>query len=150
MLPDRRAGLLLSGTALLLFAALGGSVVLPSTDPALARTSESRRSLSAEAERGMRVYRSEGCAYCHTQVVRPVGADSKLGSPLAGGDYRGAGTVMLGTERAAPDLTHFASRAGDDESIRRILASDRSSMPSYAYLSRAQRDALIAYLRSLK
>ena len=42
---------------------------------------------SAAAQRGRDVYVSEGCAYCHTQSVRPLAQDHVYGRPSTAGDY---------------------------------------------------------------
>src|SRR5664279_6539845 len=45
------------------------------------------RALTGEEERGLAVYIAEGCSYCHTQQVRPLGLDKPFGRPSAPGDY---------------------------------------------------------------
>src|SRR3989442_435665 len=92
--PDRRGGIVIAASVLLLFIALAVSVMLPSTDPLLTKTSEPR-TYSARAMRGMAVYRSQGCWYCHTQMARPVGADAQVGPALAPGDYAKDRPAML-------------------------------------------------------
>ena len=69
------------------------------------------------ARQGADIYRSLGCAECHTQQVRPAGE----GSDLARGfglrrsvarDYVFDGTVQLGATRIGPDLANYGERLG--------------------------------------
>ena len=137
---DRRIGLLLAGVILLTFVALGASVALPATDPSLdAKPVE----LSREEARGMDVYRSEGCWYCHTQHVRETGTDAELGEPLGAEAYVGLSPSMLGLERVGGDLTHL--RPTGSEALIETL-EDHGKGPSYAYLSNDDLKALAAYL----
>lgn len=73
-----------------------------------------------ETERtGMEIYVSEGCAYCHTQQVRPLAQDTfRYGRASAPGDYARLGPrgiwrqtpSILGTERTGPDLSNIGER----------------------------------------
>lgn len=63
------------------------------------------------AKYGAEVYQTSGCAYCHTQQVRPV----ELGSDIARGwgkrhtvarDYIYERPVLLGFQRLGPDLSN--------------------------------------------
>lgn len=137
---DRRVGLLLAGVVLLTFVALGASVALPATDPSL---ETEPRELSADAARGMEVYRSEGCWYCHTQYVRQTASDAELGEPLGAEAYGDQSPAMLGTERIGGDLTYPEARQA--EALVEAL-EDHGKGYSYAYLSEEDLDALAAYL----
>ncbi len=152
---DRRVGLLLGGVILLLFVALGASVALPASDPLVRDEGEDARAYGELEERGARIYQAEGCWYCHTQQVRRTPADAGLGEPLSPGDYVNDQPAMLGVERLGPDLTHVGGRYEDTEALIRILRDPRgdgrrSSMPSYAFLSSGDLEALSAYLLSLR
>lgn len=153
MLPERRAGLLLAAVTVLLFGAVAGAIVLPAADPRLDARSDQRRTFDEREARGMAIFRSEGCWYCHTQQVRDVATDRGLGAPLLPGDYSSSGPGMLGAERVGPDLTHVGSRySGDD--LRTLLRAPRagrrrSSMPAYRHLSSRELDDLTAYLLAL-
>jgi cbb3-type cytochrome oxidase cytochrome c subunit len=148
---DRRLGLLLGGILLASFVALGSSVALPSADPDLQGEAKEMSRLEV---RGMKVYRNEGCWYCHTQYLRSSSADAKLGDPLDPAAYAGASPVMLGHERIGPDLTQGLSFK-DEQSLIDYLsdpggAAYRTSMPSYRYLGEDDLRALAAYLLSLR
>src|SRR6185312_15040510 len=57
-------------------------IVLSSTPP----TAGLQPPTPAQA-RGREIYVSEGCAYCHTQQVRPLQQDLVFGRPSVAGDY---------------------------------------------------------------
>lgn len=99
---------------------------------------------------GRAVYRQEGCAYCHTQQVRPIVTDVGLGAVSVPGDYAKETPVLIGVQRYGPDLTYFHERADAEAAESRLqLPRDTrtwSIMPDYDYLSAADRAALVAYL----
>ncbi|VVM04486.1 cytochrome c oxidase cbb3-type subunit II [Methylacidimicrobium cyclopophantes] len=93
---------------------------------------------------GAEVYAANGCASCHTQVVRPA----NLGSDIARGwgarrtvpsDYLEDHIVPLGVLRLGPDLADVGERRSDVRWYYRLLYDPRaiypgSVMPSYRYL----------------
>jgi cytochrome c oxidase cbb3-type subunit 2 len=100
------------------------------------------------AHQGAEIYRANGCAACHTEMVRPL----DLGSDLHRGwgarrslaeDYLFEQPVMLGTQRVGPDLANFG-RLADTNGIflGRIflrlydprLITPGSVMPPYRFL----------------
>lgn len=153
---DRRLGLLWGGVVLLVLATVAVTVLLPAVDPELGETSEHARAFGDLEERGMAVYRAEGCWYCHTQQVRDgAPADALYGEPLAPGDYAAQDPAMLGEVRVGPDLTHVGSRYDNAGELIALLTDPRaegrrSTMPSYGYLSTDDLEALAAYLLALK
>lgn len=68
-------------------------------------------------EYGNRVYASEGCFHCHSQMVRttdvsvdPYRYESELGSPVRESrpeDYLGENYAFLGVQRIGPDLANI-------------------------------------------
>ena len=74
--------------------------------------------LTERQRRGLKVYTDEGCAYCHTQQVRPLKMDHRLGRPSVGGDYARLDRLgfwrqtpaVLGSERTGPDLSNIGER----------------------------------------
>lgn len=128
---------------------------------------------------GRDVYASEGCAYCHTQVVRPTYAGPDMWRPGWGGredeglaretrpqDYETEPVSLLGYQRIGPDLSNVGSRITTREEMHKHLyepkSIDRDSgMPAYKYLYRdspfgkgyvptEKAEALVDYLLSLK
>ena len=148
---DRRVGLLLAGVVLLSFVSIATTIALPASDESL--TAEPRE-LSAQQNHGMRVFKAEGCWYCHTTYVRETAADEALGEPLDPKEYAGMQPSMLGVERDGPDLTYVHTRFANPADLVAYLdgSSDkrRTSMPIYAYLSDDDLEALAAYLLSRK
>jgi len=94
--------------------------------------------LSDAAQRGREVYVGEGCAYCHTQQVRPLAQDRAFGRPSTAGDYAYATPELLGSERNGPDLSNIGARQPSDvwQEIHlyepRALVSE-SIMPAYKW-----------------
>jgi cytochrome c oxidase cbb3-type subunit 2 len=104
---------------------------------------------SAQATRGLSVYVSEGCPYCHTQQVRPLAIDAVWGRPTQPADYASlkplawyAGTPgVLGSQRTGPDLSDVGRRqASPDWQLMHLfnprLVSPSSVMPALPWLFR--------------
>jgi len=109
---------------------------------------------SGAAHAGEHVYAADGCAYCHTQQVRPAssGADLVRGWGTAKDedgkdvtrrsyprDYIWQGQVFLGNSRNGADLSNVAQRFPDAAGLYRYLydpfvVSGHSSMPAYRFL----------------
>ncbi|MCB1230423.1 MAG: cbb3-type cytochrome c oxidase subunit II [Verrucomicrobiae bacterium] len=77
-----------------------------------------------ESDYGAELYGREGCAYCHTQVIRPtyagpdmwrVGWGGREGEAreTRPGDYAGEGYAYLGYQRIGPDLSNVGTRIAD-------------------------------------
>ncbi|HOW46752.1 MAG TPA: cbb3-type cytochrome c oxidase subunit II [Rubrivivax sp.] len=63
---------------------------------------------------GRAVFASNGCAYCHTQQVRPLAEDQVFGRPSAPGDFAYRTPTLAGSQRTGPDLTNVGvSKASD-------------------------------------
>jgi cytochrome c oxidase cbb3-type subunit 2 len=98
---------------------------------------------SGDAHQGAEVYRANGCAACHTQMVRP----QALGSDISHGwgarrsvaeDYLFDQPVLLGSQRVGPDLANYGRRS-DVNGILMRLYDPRSLvpgsvMPAYRFL----------------
>ena len=105
---------------------------------------------AAAATTGRDIYIQEGCAYCHTQQVRPIVTDVGLGPVSVLGDYSHETPALIGVQRRGPDLFHVRDRL-DADTIAAHLADPRglrpwSTMPTYDYLSSSDLEALAAYL----
>ncbi len=108
------------------------------------------------AKQGEKIYAREGCAQCHSQVVRPtyLGIDSfkrgwgreqeNLNVPVLTRttqpmDYYGETYAFLGVERNGPDLSNYGYRAPAATALYAHLYSPKSfawwsTMPSYRHL----------------
>ena len=90
--------------------------------------------------RGREIYLREGCAACHTQMVRPVVADAELGGVTVADSNQ-----VLGLRRIGPDLTHVGSRLSGSD-LAAILQGSLENHPSYAGLDEAALADLVTYL----
>ena len=140
---DRRVGLLLGGVVLLMFVAMGATIALPASESSLEGEATE---LSKAEERGMKVYRSEGCWYCHSQYVRDTERGDEALDPAT---YSGRSPSMLGLERIGGDLTHGPALTGS-ALTEFLVGGEDGHAPPYGYLSDEDLEALTAYLLSLQ
>jgi hypothetical protein len=138
---DNPIGILVGAVALFLAIFLVGLVgpALPAEIPG-ARSSD--LPFSEAAVRGQHIYRSVGCASCHTQMVRPVVSDVDLGAVTLSDSNQ-----VLGTRRFGPDLSNVGARStasqieavviglGDHPSLA-LAAEDLEDLVAYLLESR--------------
>jgi cytochrome c oxidase cbb3-type subunit 2 len=106
-------------------------------------------SRSGLARRGADVYRAEGCVECHSQQVRnrSFGTDIERGWGVrftVAQDYLGDYPVMLGIQRAGPDLANISTRQPNRQWHLQHLYDPKSLvagsiMPQYRYLFEKRR-----------
>ena len=109
---------------------------------------------TGEAHAGEHIYAADGCAYCHTQQVRPAssGADLIRGWGTAKDadgkeitrrtyprDYIWQGQTFLGNNRDGADLSNVAERFPDAGKLYSYLydpyiLNGHSSMPEFRFL----------------
>lgn len=148
----------------------GGVVAYP--DKALYRVGSS--------DYGRQIYAAEGCAYCHTQMVRPTYAGPDMWRKGWGGreedglaretlprDYPLDDVALLGYQRIGQDLSNVGHRITTRELMHRHLSDPKSidpnsAMPAYLHLytespyddgkliPSTRAEALVDYLLSLK
>jgi cytochrome c oxidase cbb3-type subunit 2 len=96
-----------------------------------------------EAHAGAEIYRANGCAACHTEMVRPHGLGPDLERNWGqrrslAEDYLFQQPVMLGTQRIGPDLANFGRRSDTNGIYLRLydpgLITHGSVMPPYRFL----------------
>ena len=136
--------------SLVLFAIMFVATVIAPSSVGNAATLDAVRTieLSDAAADGRDVYLAEGCAFCHTQQVRPIVTDADLGivtlskSPL-----------VPGLQRIGPDLAHIGSRekSGNAGWLAGYLDTpaafrSNSEHPSFSYLSSKDLENLVTYL----
>ena len=132
--------LLAAGAAALLVVALLVGFLAPALPQEGNGVYSSAIPLTEAAIEGRDLYRSEGCASCHTQLVRPIVADVGLG-PVTISDSN----QVLGVRRYGPDLAHVGSRVESQSSLLAVLTGS-GDHPSYAGLSDTDLENLTAYL----
>lgn len=88
---------------------------------------------------GQALYKSLGCAGCHTQLVRPVIADVGLGSVTLNDTNQ-----ILGLRRFGPDLSDVGSRSTAAD-IEATIRGDLASHPPHD-LATDDMAALVTYL----
>ncbi len=104
------------------------------------------------AERGRRVYLSEGCIHCHSQYIRPGSHDEEIWGPTR--DVKNvleAQPVLIGNRRQGPDLSNVGARRSaawlKAHFIEPRTLVPKSPMPSYAHLfANSRGDDLVRYL----
>lgn len=94
---------------------------------------------------GRDVYIREGCHVCHTQLVRPLRAETeRYGHYTVAGEDVYEHPFLWGSKRTGPDLSRIGKRYSDDWH-RAHLNNPRdvvpeSNMPAYAWLNDAVLD----------
>jgi cytochrome c oxidase cbb3-type subunit 2 len=87
---------------------------------------------AGQASQGAEVYRSLGCAECHSQQVRGIGGDRarSWGRRISvAQDYLHDQPVQLGVMRIGPDLANVGARRPDANSLYAHLWDPRLAMP---------------------
>ncbi|MGO8859028.1 MAG: cbb3-type cytochrome c oxidase subunit II [Steroidobacteraceae bacterium] len=102
---------LIAGGSTLVYASLAWMMgVLPGMELSKTPAGPGVEPLTELQSEGREVYVANGCSYCHTQQVRPLGADKVFGRPSAEGDFTYQTPELLGSERTGPDLTNIGAR----------------------------------------
>lgn len=114
---------------------------------------------------GREVYIAEGCAACHTQMIRPfLWETARYGEVSTIEDSAGDRPVLWGSRRIGPDLARAGGAHDDAWQVRHLVdprsVAFASTMPSYRHLvderiaiegggEVSKMDALVAYLQRL-
>jgi cytochrome c oxidase cbb3-type subunit 2 len=106
---------------------------------------------------GRDIYVREGCYGCHSQMIRPLRAETeRYGHYSVAGESVYDHPFQFGSKRTGPDLARVGGRYSD-EWHRVHLANPRdvvpeSNMPAYAWLAdhRLDGDELPAKMRALR
>jgi cbb3-type cytochrome oxidase cytochrome c subunit len=121
------------------------SVLLAFLIPAIPQPADgvrtSNHAFSTPALAGREVYTQQGCGTCHTQLIRNVVTDVRLG-PVTLDDTN----QIIGYRRIGPDLAAIGSRIQDTQAISALLAGGATHPPATG-LSDEDIANLIAYLR---
>ncbi len=92
---------------------------------------------------GRDVYQREGCYNCHSQMIRPLQAETlRYGHYSVAGEFVYDRPFQWGSKRTGPDLARVGGRYSDEwHRIHLINPRDlvpESNMPSYPWLATAQ------------
>ncbi len=132
----------LFGAAALLILCLGVTLVVPAFSGTGRGALHSEILYTAAALRGQEIYLSEGCAGCHTQMVRPIVADAQLAAVAGVGGVTLSDTnQVIGRQRYGPDLANVGNRMSPED--MEALLSGEGGHLSYGG---SWMDSLVAYL----
>jgi len=102
---------------------------------------------------GRDIYIREGCHVCHTQMVRPLYAETKRYGPYSVvGESVYERPFLWGSKRTGPDLARIGGRYSDDwhrihlQNPRLVVPA--SKMPSYPWLQKKTFDGKDTYIFS--
>lgn len=143
VLVGERQGIavVMSGSVGLLILSLLLSVFLPSMRQPGTGIRSSNHGFSSAALEGRDIYASQGCAACHTQLVRNVVTDVGLG-PVTLDDTN----QIIGFRRIGPDLSAVGARIEDTAAVMALLAGEGGHAPATG-LSETDLAKLVTYLR---
>ena len=147
------------------------TIVPPMVSPQMWQTEHEVHEYTEQELRGIEIYRSEGCVYCHTQQIRHLDSDKRrygwrlVEAPESESwEYVNDRNNFLGTKRTGPDLArvggkyssewhwaHFKDprNMGEKFPDRKGIYERVSIMPSFDYLSDEEIKDLTAYIQTL-
>jgi cytochrome c oxidase cbb3-type subunit 2 len=165
--------MLLALGALVVFSigGIGSTLVPPLVDKSLHTTDKPVHEYTEQEQRGIEIYKGEGCVYCHTQQIRHLVSDQQRygwrlvdAAPSEAWEYTNDKYSFLGTKRTGPDLArvggkysnewhwaHFKDPRNMGEKFKSSRGPYESSsvMQSFRFLSDEQIEDLTAYLQTL-
>ena len=154
---ERRIGLM--GLLIVLVISVGGLVeILPLLGEVGAGTPvEGVTPLAPLALAGRDLYIRDGCHVCHTQMVRPLRAETeRYGHYSVAGESVYEHPFLWGSKRTGPDLARVGARYSDDWHRTHLLnprdVVPESNMPAFPWLVVSQVDGptLPARMRALR
>ena len=117
---DVEKSLLWTGTFAFLLFAVGAAmttIVPPLVDKSLWESEYPVHEYTEQEQRGMDIYRNEGCVYCHTQQIRQLDSDKRrygwrlVEAPASESwEYVNDKTHFLGTKHTGPDLARVGGK----------------------------------------
>lgn len=137
---ERRIGLM--GVLILLVVSIGGlAEIVPLINSVDAGTPvEGMKPLGALALEGRDLYIRDGCHVCHTQMVRPLRAETeRYGHYSVAGESVWEHPFLWGSKRTGPDLSRVGGRYTDDwHRVHLMNPRDvvpESNMPAFPWLA---------------
>lgn len=142
---ERRIGLM--GVLIVLVISVGGLVeILPLLSEVDAGTPvEGVKPLPPLALAGRDLYIRDGCHVCHTQMVRPLRAETeRYGHYSVAGESVYEHPFLWGSKRTGPDLARVGARYSDDWHRTHLLnprdVVPESNMPAFPWLAESPVD----------
>jgi cytochrome c oxidase cbb3-type subunit 2 len=118
---------------------------------------EGLKPLTALQLEGRDIYIREGCNVCHTQMVRPLRAETeRYGHYSVAGEFVYDHPFLWGSKRTGPDLARVGGRYSDDWHRAHLMnprdVVPESNMPAFAWLFENTLDAegTAAKMRALR
>jgi cytochrome c oxidase cbb3-type subunit II len=112
---------------------------------------------SALALEGRDIYIREGCYNCHSQMIRPLRAETeRYGHYSVAGEFVYDHPFQWGSKRTGPDLARVGGRYSDEWHRLHLMQPrdvvPESNMPSYSWLATAKVDETVtpAKMRALR
>ncbi len=150
---------------------IGSTLIPPLVDKSLYTSDKPVHEYTEQEQRGIQIYKGEGCVYCHTQQIRKLESDQqRYGWRLVDAavseswEYTNDKYHFLGTKRTGPDLArvggkystewhwaHFKDPRNMGEKFRSSRGPYESSsvMQSFDFLTDEEIQDLTAYLQTL-
>ncbi len=154
---ERRIGLM--GVLIVLVISIGGLVeIVPLMNEVDAGTPvEGVGPLPPLALAGRDLYIRDGCHVCHTQMVRPLRAETeRYGHYSVAGESVYEHPFLWGSKRTGPDLARVGGRYSDDWHRTHLMnprdVVPESNMPAFPWLAKSQVDgaSLPTHMRALR
>lgn len=171
---DVERSLIWTATGALLLFAVGAvltTIVPPMVNPEMWESEYPVHEYTEQELRGIEIYKSEGCVYCHTQQIRHLASDKRrygwrlVEAPESESwEYVNDKYNFIGTKRTGPDLArvggkyssewhwaHFKDprNMGEKFPNRKGMYERVSIMPSFKHLSDEEIKDLTAYIQTL-
>ena len=135
---------IMAGSVAILVLSILLAFLVPSLPQPASGVRTSRQAYSRQALAGQEVYNENGCGSCHTQLIRAVVADARLG-PVTLSDSN----QVFGSRRIGPDLSAIGGRTENTGTLAGLMRGD-GNHPAAAGLSEESMANLLAYLRESK
>lgn len=134
-------------TGIIVVISLGGlaEIVPLMVSPSMQEPVAGMKPLSALQLEGRDVYIREGCVGCHSQMVRPLRAETeRYGHYSVAGEFVWDHPFLWGSKRTGPDLARVGGRYSDRWHREHLLnpraVVPESNMPGFPWLSEAVLD----------
>ena len=106
---------------------------------------------------GRDIYVREGCYNCHSQMIRPLVAETlRYGHYSVAGEFVYDHPFQWGSKRTGPDLHRVGGKYSDDWQRQHLVAPQElvpeSIMPAYPWLEKtpADHESIQAHMRALR